>query len=309
MIPAQPAFSRKGIGMLLRLAAVVFSSVAAIISTVLPLLWNPQLSALTVMTVASVLFFGAILIHGMLTHTLNDLADYQSGTDQHSPGMLSGGSRVLQTGTMSVSMLTQLGIWLTIFLFLMAVLFAFIGYIEFAILTLTGIWGAASYSLKPLQFAYYPFVGEWFSLFPTMLMIGIAAPWILLEQIPIWAWQNALINAIWCMAWVMVHHIPDRFADRKATPLKRTSVVWAEDVFGIKGAKFPAMLYFILIGLLLLWTAFTRPAGAIGAGIILGYAFCLVIKMDMSDVEKVTNDEKKLLILAFATAVWLGIFV
>lgn len=309
MIPAQPALTRKSIVMLLRLVAVVFSSIAAILSTVLPLLFYTDLSAGAVMTVASVLLIGAVFIHGMLTHTLNDIADYQSGTDQYSPGVLSGGSRVLQTGTMSVGMLKQLGIWMTIFLLLMAILFAFLGLTEFAVLTLVGIWGAVSYSLKPFQLAYYPFAGEWLSLFPTMLMLGIAAPWILLGQVPAWTWQNALINAIWCMAWVMVHHIPDRHADRKAVPTKQTSVVWAENKFGASGAKLPAMLYFILIGLLLLWTAFTRPAGAIGAGILTIYAIYLVIKMDIDDVEKVTNDEKKLLILAFVTAIWLGSFV
>jgi len=309
MIPAQPAINRKSIVMLLRLVAVVFSSIAAILSTVLPLLFYTDLSAGAVMTVASVLLIGAVFIHGMLTHTLNDIADYQSGTDQYSPGVLSGGSRVLQTGTMSVGMLKQLGIWMTIFLLLMAILFAFLGLTEFAVLTLVGIWGAVSYSLKPFQLAYYPFAGEWLSLFPTMLMLGIAAPWILLGQVPAWTWQNAMINAIWCMAWVMVHHIPDRHADRKAVPLKQTSVVWAENKFGASGAKLPAMLYFILIGLLLIWTAFTRPAGAIGAGILLIYAIYLVIKMDIDDVEKVTNDEKKLLILAFVTAIWLGSFV
>lgn len=309
MIPAQPAITRKSIVMLLRLVAVVFSSIAAILSTVLPLLFYTDLSAGAVMTVASVLLIGAVSIHGMLTHTLNDIADYQSGTDQYSPGVLSGGSRVLQTGTMSVGMLKQLGIWMTIFLLLVAILFAFLGLIEFAVLTLVGIWGAVSYSLKPFQLAYYPFAGEWLSLFPTMLMLGIAAPWILLGQVPAWTWQNAIINAIWCMAWVMIHHIPDRHADRKAVPLKQTSVVWAENIFGAGGAKLPAMLYFILIGLLLIWTAFTRPAGAIGAGILLIYAIYLVIKMDIDDVEKVTNDEKKLLILAFVTAIWLGIFV
>ncbi|WP_152655982.1 prenyltransferase [Oceanobacillus sp. CFH 90083] len=309
MIPTQPSFSLKGIGMLLRLVAVGFSSVAAILSTVQPLLFYYPLSVPAVMGVAFVLLLGAVLIHGMLTHVFNDLADFQSGTDQYSPGILSGGSRVLQTGTMSVRILTQLGISASIVLLLIAILFASFGYMEFAVLTLVGIWGAASYSLKPLQLAYYPFVGEWLSLFPTMLILGIAAPWILLEQIPVWAWQNGLINAIWCMAWVMVHHIPDRHADRKASPLKRTSVVWAEDAFGAKGAKVPALLYFVLIGVLLLWTAFTRPVGAIGAGIFLGYAIYLVIQMDTDDVEKVTNDEKKLLFLAFATAIWLGMFV
>src|SRR5699024_10986944 len=209
MHPTQASFSLKGIGMLLRFVAVLFSSVAALVSTVLPLLFHYNLSGYTVLSVTSILLIGALLIHGLLTHTFNDLVDYQSGTDQQSPGILSGGSKVLKTGNMSVPMLIQLAISLSALLLLITLAFLILGYPKLAILTLVGIWGAASYSLKPFRLAYYPFLGEWFSLFPTMLMLGIAAPWILLDQVPIWAWQNALINAIWCMAWVMVHHIPD----------------------------------------------------------------------------------------------------
>lgn len=309
MMPTQPAFSLKGIGMLLRIIAVVFSSVATIFSTVLPLLFHYTLPSFAMISVTSILFIGTILVHGMLTHTFNDLIDYQSGTDQHSPGLLSGGSRVLQTGKMSVQMLVQLGITISIFLLLMTSMFVFLGYTKLAFLTLVGIWGAGSYSLKPFRFAYYPFVGEWFSLFPSMLFLGIAAPWILLAEIPIWAWQNALINAIWCMAWVMIHHIPDRHADRKAKPIKRTSVVWAEDRLGKQATKFPALLYLVLIVILLFWVALTRPVGAIGAGMILISSIYLIMKMDVEDVEEVTNVEKRLLLFAFMTAIWLGIFV
>lgn len=49
MIPAQSAFSLKGIGMLLRLVAVVFSSVATILSTLLPLIFYYQISWLTLL--------------------------------------------------------------------------------------------------------------------------------------------------------------------------------------------------------------------------------------------------------------------
>ena len=309
MFSTQSAIRLKGIGMLVRIVAVLFSSVAAILSTVLPLFTHYTLSSFAIIRVASILLIGAILIHGILTHTFNDLTDYKSGTDQYSPGLLSGGSRVLQTGTMSERMLIQIGRSVSVFLLLITGMFAFFGYTKFAILTLVGIWGAGSYSLKPFRFAYYPFVGEWFSLFPTMLLLGIAAPWILLDQVPIWAWQNALINAIWCMAWVMVHHIPDRQADRKAEPLKRTSVVWAEDTFGKHAAKWPALLYFVLVGLLLVWTAFTRPIGALGAALILLYSIYLIIKMNIMMVEDVTNIEKMLLLCAFVTAIWLGVFV
>lgn len=142
-----------------------------------------------------------------------------------------------------------------------------------------------------------------------MLALGIAAPWILLEQIPLWAWQNSLINAIGCMALVMIHHIPDRDADRKALPIKQTSVVWAEDKFGMQAAKFPALLYFTIVGLLLLWIGLTRPIGAIGAGVILIIAIYLIIKMNAEDVDAVTKVEKKLLFSSFVTAIWLGVIV
>ncbi len=89
MIPAQSAFSLKGIGMLLRLVAVVFSSVAMILSMLLPLIFYYQISWLTLLGTTSVLLVGAILIHGVLTHVLNDIADHQSGTDQYSQGILS----------------------------------------------------------------------------------------------------------------------------------------------------------------------------------------------------------------------------
>lgn len=154
MNPTQPVFSLKGMGMLLRIIAVVFSSVAAILSTLLPLLFHYPVSVLPMISVAFFLLSGAIIVHGLLTHTFNDLTDHFSGTDQYSPGLLSGGSRVIQTGTMSVHMLMQIGKGLTIFLIIMTGMFVFYGYTKFAVLTLVGIWGATSYSLKPFKLAY-----------------------------------------------------------------------------------------------------------------------------------------------------------
>ncbi|GAB2567827.1 prenyltransferase [Gracilibacillus alcaliphilus] len=309
MISVQSTFNLKGLGMLMRLVAVFFSSVAAILSTLLPLIFHYTIPGATLVGITSVLLIGALLIHGLLTHVLNDIADYRSGTDQYSPGILSGGSRVLQTNTMTITMLERIGLLLCAFLVLMACLFWLLGYFELAVLTLVGIWSAVSYSLRPFQLAYVPFAGEWLSLFPAMLLLGIAAPWLTLSAVPVWAWQNALINAIWCMGWVMFHHIPDRHADQKATPVKRTSVVWALEKWGIKGVKYPVFLYFILAGLLFGWIAVTRPVAALGGIIILVYAIFITIRVNMDDVEDLTNSEKKLLILAFVTAVWLGVFV
>src|SRR5699024_11904877 len=97
MIPSQQAISMKGIAMLLRIIAVVFSSVAAILSTVLPLIFHYSVSNMTIIGVAFILLLGTLLTDGLLTHTLNDLTDYHTGTAEHSPGVLSGGGRVLPT--------------------------------------------------------------------------------------------------------------------------------------------------------------------------------------------------------------------
>ncbi|WP_130859062.1 prenyltransferase [Gracilibacillus phocaeensis] len=308
MTPVQAIRSFKGIGMLLRLVAVIFSSVAALLSATLPLMMHYSLSWFSVGSTFMLLLIGAIVIHGGLTHALNDIADHQSGTDQVSPGILSGGSRVIQTNTLPITMLKQLGLWLSLVLLLAAFLFAVFDYREFAILTLVGVWGAVFYSMRPLQLSYLPFAGEWLSLFPAMLLLGIAMPWVILDHLPVWAWQNALVNAVWCMAWVMFHHIPDREADRQAKPMKRTSVVWAIDRFGSKWAIFPAILYFLIVGSLCVWIAFTRPIAAIGAVLILLYAIRIVQQTDIDDIEELTKNEKQLLVLAMATALWLGFF-
>src|SRR5690625_2233595 len=134
----------------------------------------------------------AIIVHGGLTHLLNDYADYQSGTDEKSPAVLSGGSRVIQKNFLSPETVFNLGKWVTISLLIIALISVLFGYFEITILILVGVWAAVSYSLPPLQLSYRPFIGEWLSMFPAVFFIGIAGPWIILESIPLWAYQNAL---------------------------------------------------------------------------------------------------------------------
>lgn len=303
------ALSFKGVGMLLRVVAVVTSSVATVISTWLPLLIHHEFSMWRLLFLLALLILGAFLIHGALTHVFNDITDFESGTDQHSPALLSGGSRVIQSGVMSVGQLRKIALTLTVSLTALSLLLAILGQTELAILIVVGIWGAASYSLRPFRFAYVPLAGEWLSLFPSMLLLGLAAPWLMLEAIPAWGWQNAFINALWCMSWVMVHHIPDMEADRKAITVKRTSVVWSADKFGMRGARHPAILYLGLIGLFALPMMLARPVAGIMVIALVAYGIYMILKMDPADPEAVTSVEKKLLLLAMATAVGLGIFV
>lgn len=295
---------------LLRPIAVIASSVVIIFSGVFPLFVYYDLPNGVLVAVSLLLLVGCFVIHGALTHALNDYTDYLSGTDQHSPAYLSGGSRVIQEGGIAPHTLKWFGYGLAIVLLILAIVLAVFGYYPLAWLLVIGVWGAVSYSSPPLRFSYIPFVGEWLSTFPSAFFLGLAGVWIILGYFPTWAVQNAVINALYCIAWVMIHHIPDLQADQQASPVKRTSVVWAVATFGSKYSALPAILYMILIGLCTVWLGATdRLWAALGVFIIVVLSIFWISKTNLQDAQQVTACEKKLLLLAMITAVWLGIFI
>src|SRR5699024_10315236 len=177
------------------------------------------------------LSIAAITVHGGLTHLFNDYADFLSDTDANSPAILSGGSRVIQNKLIHPDSVFNIVKWIAINLLMIAGVMAVLHRYDLTILIVVGVCAAYSYSLPPLQLSYRPFFGEWLSLFPAIFFLGLADPWIALDTIPLWAYQNALVNAFVCMGWVMVHHIPDIKSDQMATPIKRTSVVWFVEKF------------------------------------------------------------------------------
>lgn len=295
--------------MLLRAVAVISSSVFVILSTMLPLFLYTAYSTELLLIVFTLLILAAFLIHGVLTHALNDYTDHLSGTDNLSPAVLSGGSRVIQEKLITPDRLKHTGILLAVFLLILAAVAAVLSHYAVSISLVIGVWAAVSYSLPPLQLSYRPFLGEWLSLFPSILFLGFAGPWIVAGYIPIWTWQNALINAFFCLGWVMVHHIPDLKADQQAVPKKQTSVVWAVESFGLPYARLPALLYFSAGGLCAFWLGTDRlPAAAITALAALT-AVALILKTDIKNHHQVTATEKILLLLAMASALSLGIFV
>lgn len=295
--------------MLLRFIAVISSSIATILSGLLPLFLYTSLSTGYLFLMLILLSLAAITIHGVLVHLFNDYADFLTGTDAHSPAILSGGSRVIQKGYMPLELVWKTGKWLAIALLALAVFMAVIGRHELTILLIVGVWSAVSYSLPPLRLSYRPFLGEGLSLFPAIFFLGIAGPWIILDSIPLWAYQNAVINAFVCMGWVMVHHIPDVKADIQAVPKKRTSIVWFVEKFGIGFAGVPAFFYIFIAGLCAVWVGLERLlAGAVVAAVLL-FALILIMKINPKNVEQVTKCEKILLLLAIVIALVLGVLV
>ncbi|MFD1038974.1 prenyltransferase [Virgibacillus byunsanensis] len=216
---------------------------------------------------------------------------------------------MIQTGIISASSLWLLGKWLIFSLSMIVIGLLIFDYFKIALLLAIGIWGAISYSLPPFRFSYRPFIGEWLSMFPSVFVLGLAGAWLALDSIPEWALQNAIFNALFCLAWVMVHHIPDREADRMATPIKQTSVVWAEEKFGAAFSRLPALLYFALVGLCAVWLGTDRIWAMIGTLAVVGTAIFLVLRMQIDDPYQVSAYEKIILILAMINGVWLGIFI
>lgn len=300
----------KGFSMLTRILEVAFSSFVTVLSTSIPLiLFYPELDNINIMVLIGILLLGSFLTHGLLTHIVNDLADFKSGTDDYSPGVLSGGSRVIQKKIFTYSQLKLFGIILSAVMLTAAILFFTFGYRELGILTVIGIWGALSYSIKPFSFAYRPLAGEWLSLFPSMLFLGLAAPWIMLDAIPVWAWFNAIINAVWCMSWVMVHHIPDIDADQRARPVKNTTVLYAVNRWGRRAAHMPAVLYLVVIAVLAVVMTSTRELAGMVTLVLAIVTVLMLFDMKKNDVEAVTAVEKKMLIMASVTAILLGLTI
>lgn len=293
---------------LLRLIAVVSSSIVTIISSLLPLYLHTSLSIQYLFFIFIFLSLGAIIVHGGLTHLFNDYADHISGTDNFSPAVLSGGSRVIQNDLIPPELVWKLGKWISISLLIIAIFMVMFNRYEIATLIIISVWAAYSYSLPPLRLSYRPFLGEIFSLFPAIFFLGLAGPWIILETIPLWAYQNAVINALVCMGWVMVHHIPDIEADKKATPVKRTSVVWFVDKYGKNYASFPALIYYVLALIFSIWLLNDRFWTGIIVIILLIITIILVSKLQVEKIQQVTNSEKTLLLIAIFIAITLGIF-
>lgn len=170
---------------------------------------------------------GGVLLQGYITHGLNDLYDWDSGTDQTTSGVISGGSHVFRQG-----LLTARHVWLAV-----AVATVIYGGLlilvteargsALAILGVVAITAAAAYSVPPLRLCYRPLLGEWLGIFPPVvagvLAVGIAVG----GHVTLLLAAVALVQGVLCVASVMEHHLVDVDSDWAAHPQKRTSpAVW-----------------------------------------------------------------------------------
>jgi 1,4-dihydroxy-2-naphthoate octaprenyltransferase len=166
-----------------------------------------------------------ILIQGLIAHTVNEVADWQSGTDRHpSPRLISGGSKVITAG-----LLTERALWVAFVVAFLATvalgltLVATHG-VELLPFGLVGVAGATAYSLPPVRAAYRPFAGEAIAF--TCLATCVAGAYLLQGPRPgALALLASVAVAAYAVSMLMVHHYLDREADLTARPPKVTSIV------------------------------------------------------------------------------------
>jgi len=193
--------------------------------------WGPALLAVAV---------GGVALQGYITHGLNDLYDWQSGTDQTTPGRISGGSHVMRDGLLSAK---RIGAVVVAALVVYLSLLGLMGMVRSPLLWPLGLAALAAgvfYSLPPLRFCYRPLAGEWLGIFPAMTAGVLAAGIAVGERLTPVLWITAVLQGVICSASVMEHHLVDIDSDWAARPPKRTSPAYWQRAVGRRGSEVAA---------------------------------------------------------------------
>ncbi len=238
------------------------------------------------------------LVQGWVTHSVNEIFDWRSGTDRDArPRALSGGSKVR-----NLDLLTERDLWLifAVSSAVVAVLALYVAWVRAPWLLLligTGYALGVAYTLPPVATAYRPFLGEWLGGFPGVLLAGLGAYGIQAGTLSWLAFAVLSAHALVCSAMLVVHHYQDAPADAAATPPKRTTVV----LLGPKGSRLYATALSAAASAIYLVLGFwVHPAFLLGAGFSL-VATAVHARTDLSRLASITRSELRIIQLGIAS--------
>jgi 1,4-dihydroxy-2-naphthoate octaprenyltransferase len=237
------------------------------------------------------------LIQGWVTHAINEIYDWRSGTDRVDGGRaLSGGSRVR-----NLDLLEERHLW-WIFGVSTAGVVALTAWVVLArapwlaLLIIGGYALGVVYTIPPIATSYRPLAGEWVGGFPGVLLSGLGAYGIQTLSLSPVVVLALSAHALVCTAMLMVHHYLDAPMDAAATPPKRTTVV----AFGFDRSKqyaaAMASIAAIIYGLL---GVFVHPAFLLG-GALTAPAAWIHLRIDPTDLKSVTRGELRIIQLGIA---------
>lgn len=238
--------SIKGMVLLVRFVPVISWSFCAIVLSVG--FAAHELKSFTSLpwSIIGILLLGSLLLQGVAAHAFNDRTDWRSGTDQKSPGILSGGSKVIAKGFYTERQLIGIGI---VGLVAAAGLGIYLTHLTSNLVWIfiaVGIWSAISYTVSPIRLAYYPLLGEWFAAFPAMVSCTLGTYYVLTGTLSRPIIVASLIHGLLCVAWLMQHHLCDVDADLEAIPRKVTTVAFVAARWGKHLTPNVAATYFLL---------------------------------------------------------------
>ncbi|MGI9538974.1 MAG: prenyltransferase [Miltoncostaeaceae bacterium] len=166
-----------------------------------------------------------VLLQGFVAHTVNELADWRSGTDRdRAPRVISGGSKVIAAGLLTERELVVLGVTAGLAAAALGLAAAAIWSWALLLYGAVGLVGAVLYTLPPVRAAYRPLWGEGIAFVCVWACVSGAY---LLQTDTL---TGAVVlaggaHAAFCVAMLMMHHYLDRGPDRRAMPPKTTTIV------------------------------------------------------------------------------------
>lgn len=239
----------------------------------------------------------AMLVQGFETHSVNEIYDWESGTDRAvAPRLLSGGSKVLNRGLLTVP-----GLW-RVFAASSVLIWALTAYLVLArswtliAFVLPAYLAGLLYTLPPVRTAYRPFVGELAGGFLGVLLCVLGGYYVQALTLSPAAWVAAIGYACVCVGMLLMHHYLDVEADLAASPPKRTTIA----VLGREAGKSYTLGYAVsavaAFALLALWTPIVLVALPFA-----GLALVAHARTRPAEPESVTRNELAVIRLGIAT--------
>jgi len=254
---------------------------------------NKQLSWITF----SLIILLIVLIHGVISHAYNDREDWLSGTDQNSPGILSGGSGVIVRGGFSLGDLLWVGRAAALAALFIGLYFWWRFGMVVVILLAVATWSATAYSCAPFRLAYHPLSGEWLCAFPSLFAAVAGTYYLLAFDMQPAVLLAGAIHALLAMGLLMHNHISDVSSDLTADPRKLTTVALVASKMGMPGTPLVEVLYFSMALLLGIWGGSSfHPVLWITLPSALGCIIAALVT-DPEDIASITN--RQYLIYAF----------
>src|SRR5437879_11051844 len=237
------------------------------------------------------------LIQGWVTHAINEIYDWRSGTDRVNGGRaLSGGSRVR-----NLDLLEERDLWwiFAVSTAGVAALAAWGSLVRAPWLGLLISGGYAlgpAYTIPPFATSYRPLAGDGLGGFPAVLLSELGAYTIQTLSLSPVVVLALSAHALVCTAMLMVHHYLDARMDAAAKPPKRTTVVAFGFAWSKRYAAGMASVAALVYGLLGL---FVHRAFLLGAALPVP-ALCIHLGIYLRDIKSVTRGEPQVIPLGVA---------